>query len=190
MPLVHRLLRGVPLALACATPLAGAADAQVAAATPFSLEVRGGIALPAGDFGDAAEGGVAAEVSLGWQALPRIGFYAAYEWSGFGWSDTGREATDQGFAAGVRVALPAPFVPIDPWIRAGVVAHGLEAETLSEDAKRGWEAGAGLSFPLGRRITLTPGVIWTQYQHGSGAADGELLRVRHLRADVGLRLRP
>ncbi|HEX2080799.1 MAG TPA: hypothetical protein VHG08_24045 [Longimicrobium sp.] len=190
MPLVHRLLRAVPLALACAAARADAADAQVPAITPFSAEVRGGIALPADDFEDAADGGVAGEVSLGWQALPLVGFYAAYEWSRFDWSDTGGDATDQGFAAGVRIALPTPFIPIDPWIRAGVVAHGLEAETLSEDAKRGWEAGAGLSFPLGRRVTLTPGVIWTQYQHGSGNADGELLRVRHLRADVGLRLRP
>ena len=186
MLLIHRLLRAAPLALACAN----AADAQVPALSPFSVEVRGGIALPADDFDAAAGGGVAGEVSVGWQALPLAGFYAAYEWARFGWSDTGGDATDQGFAAGVRIAVPAPFVPIDPWIRAGIVAHALQAETLNEDARRGWEAGAGLSFPLGRRITLTPGVIWTRFQHGGGNADGELLHVRHLRVDVGVRLRP
>jgi hypothetical protein len=49
--------------------------------------------------------------------------------------------------------------------------------------------GGGLGFPLATGITLTLGVLWTRYRHGSGAADGELLRVRHLRADVGLRMR-
>ncbi|HEU0299294.1 MAG TPA: hypothetical protein VFR37_07570 [Longimicrobium sp.] len=185
MPLVHRLLRAAPLALACAAARADAADAQM---TAFSVEARGGISIPSDEF-DGADGGIGGEVSLGWQALPLVGLYAAYEWTRLDWSDAGGSATDQGFAAGVRIALPAPFIPIDPWIRAGLVAHGLEAETLGEDAKRGWEAGAGLSFPIGRRVALTPGVIWTQYRQGSGNADAELLRVRHLRADVGLRLR-
>jgi opacity protein-like surface antigen len=70
-----------------------------------------------------------------------------------------------------------------------VVAHQLVGEGLNEEGKPGWEVGAGLGFPLARGVSLTPGVLWTRYQHGSGAADGELLRVRHLRADVGLRLR-
>jgi opacity protein-like surface antigen len=189
MSLIHRLLRALPLALACAAARADAADAQLPALARFPVEARGGIVLPADDFRRAADGGVAGEVSVGWQALPLVGVYAAYEWAHFEWSDTGGTATDRGFAAGVRISLPVPLIPIDPWIRAGIVAHKLEAETLREEAKRGWEAGAGLSFPLARRITLTPGVVWTQYQHGSGNADGELLHVRHLRADVGLRLR-
>lgn len=185
MPLIHRI---VPLALACAAALhAHPADAQ---RTPFAVEARGGIALPACDFGRAAEGGVGGEVSVGWQALPLVGFYAAYQSARYDWSDTGAAATERGFAAGVRIAVPMPFIPIDPWIRAGIVDHELDAGTLHEEARRGWEAGAGLGFPVARGISLTPGVIWTQYRHGSGNADGELLRVRHLRVDVGLRLRP
>ena len=72
---------------------------------------------------------------------------------------------------------------------AGIVAHQLRGASMYEDSKRGWEAGAGLAFPLARGLTLTPGVLWTRYQYGSGVADGQLLRVRHLRADVGVRLR-
>lgn len=184
MPLIHRSLCTTLLALACA-----AAGPLAAQRVPVSVEARGGIALPAGRFRDAAQGGPAGELSATWHALPLVGVYGAYQWNRFGWDDTEGEATDAGFALGVRVSIPTPLLPIDPWIRAGVVAHRLDAETLGEDAKRGWEAGAGLAFPLARGLTLTPGVLWTRYQHGSGLADGELLRVRHLRADVGLRLR-
>jgi hypothetical protein len=189
MSFIHRSLRTAALALACvaADPLA----AQRTGVIPLSLEARGGIALPAGDFGDPAEGGPTVEISATWHALPLIGFYGAYQWNRFPYNGTGipEHLTDNGFAAGVRVAVPTPLIPIDPWIRAGIVAHQLRGESLHEDSRRGWEAGAGLAFPLARGLTLTPGVLWTRYQYGSGAADGQLLRVRHLRADVGVRLR-
>jgi hypothetical protein len=188
---IQPVIRGATLAVACAassvcTPL----QAQLTGILPLSVEARGGIALPAEAF-EGVDGGVAGEVSATWHALPFVGIYGAYQRNRFGWDGTGTpgHATDSGFAAGVRLAIPTPLIPIDPWIRAGVVAHQLEGEGLNERSKRGWEVGAGLGFPLARGVSLTPGVLWTRYQHGSGAADGELLRVRHLRADVGLRLR-
>ncbi|HEX6368347.1 MAG TPA: hypothetical protein VF006_05410 [Longimicrobium sp.] len=189
MPLIHRLRRAGALALACAA--AGPLTAQRTGVIPLSVEARGGIAIPAGDFRNAAEAGPAGEVSATWHALPLIGFYAAYQRNRFPYDGTGtRETlTDAGFAVGVRVAVPTLLIPADPWIRAGMVAHQLDGRSLTEDAKRAWEAGAGLAFPLARGLVLTPGVLWTRYPHGSGAADGERLRVRHLRADVGLRLR-
>lgn len=189
MPVIDRTIRAaaVALACACAHPLA----AQLSGIIPLSVEARGGIALPRGDFRGAADGGVAAEVSATWHALPMIGVYGAYQWNRFGWDGAGdpADATDAGWAAGVRLSLPTPLLPIDPWIRVGVVAHDLDAASVTDDTQRGWEAGAGLSFPLARGLALTPGLLWTRYQHGSGAADGELLHVRHLRADVGVRLR-
>lgn len=187
MPIIHRLFRLALLAIACAAaaPLA----AQLTGAIPLSVEARGGVALPRDEFRVAADGGVAGEVSATWHALPLIGFYGAYQWNRFEWDGPGGELNDTGFSAGVRVNVPTPLIPIDPWIRAGIVAHQLEGGELNDEAKRGWEAGAGLAFPLARGLTLTPGVLWTRFQHGSGAADGELLYVRHLRADVGVRLR-
>jgi hypothetical protein len=189
MPVIRRFLRAAALAQACAAadPLA----AQLTGIVPLAVEARGGIALPAGDFGEPAEGGPAGEVSATWHALPLIGVYGAYQWNRFPYDGTGipEHLTDRGFAVGVRVAVPTPLIPIDPWIRAGVVAHQLRGESLGEDSRRGLEAGVGLAFPLARGLTLTPGVLWTRYQYGSGAADGQLLRVRHLRADVGVRLR-
>lgn len=182
------LLRACALAAACAAadPLA----AQLAG-IPLSVEARGGIVLPAGRFRRSAEGGPAGEVSATWHALPRIGFYAAYGWNRFPYDGTGvpEHLADRGFSAGVRIGVPMLLIPIDPWIRAGTVAHQLRGESLGEDSERGFEAGAGLAFPLARGLTLTPGVLWTRYPYGSGAADGAQLRVRHLRADVGVRLR-
>lgn len=188
---IQRLIPATTLAVACAaTFVCAPLAAQLAGILPLSVEARGGIALPAEAF-EGVDGGVAGEVSATWNALPLIGIYGAYQRNRFAWDGSGTpgHATDSGFAAGVRLAIPTPLIPIDPWIRAGVVAHQLEGEGLDEEGRRGWEVGAGLGFPLARGVSLTPGVLWTRYQHGSGAADGELLRVRHLRADVGLRLR-
>ena len=184
MSFIHRLARTSALALACAA----APHPAAAQLLPLALEARGGIALPMEEFGG-AQGGASAELSATWHALPFIGVYGAYQWNRFAWDGTGGHATDSGIAAGVRVNIPTPLIPIDPWIRAGVVAHQLRAETLDEESRRGYEVGGGLAFPLARGATLTPAVTWTRYRHGSGAADGELLQVHHLRADVGVRLR-
>lgn len=186
MSSIHRMIRGTALVLGCAAALPGAGT--LAAQLPLSVEARGGVAVPAEAFAG-AEGGVAGELSATWHPLPFAGAYGAYQRNRFAWGDADGHATDEGFAAGVRIALPALVVPIDPWIRGGVVAHRLKAEALGDENRRGYEVGAGFGFPLAPRITLTPGVLWTRYQHGGGAADGGLLRVRHLRADVGVRMR-
>lgn len=180
MPFICPAIRPTALTLACAAALVGAAP--LAAQLPLSLEARGGIALPAEAF-EGAEGGQAGEVSATWHAMPFAGIYGAYQSNRFAWDDAAGHATDEGFAAGVRITLPALLVPIDPWIRGGVVVHQLKAETRVAESGFGYEVGAGLGFPLARGITLTPGVLWTRYR------DGDLLRVRHLRADVGLRMR-
>lgn len=180
MPLICPTIRATALALACAAALLrpGPLPAQLA----LSLEARGGVAMPAEAF-EGAEGGQAGEVSATWHAWPLIGIYGAYQSNRFAWDDTGGHATDEGFAAGVRISLPPLLVPIDPWIRGGVVVHQLKAETRAVESGVGYELGAGLAFPLARGITLTPGVLWTRYRNG------DLLRIRHLRADVGLRMR-
>jgi hypothetical protein len=180
MPFIHHPVPGFALALACAAALLGAGP--LPAQLPFSLEARGGVALPAEAF-EGAEGGKAGEVSATWHALPFVGIYGAYQTNRFAWGDPGGHATDEGFAAGVRITLPPLLVPIDPWIRGGVVVHRLKTETRAFESGVGYEVGAGLGFPLTRGITLTPGVLWTRYR------DGDLLRVHHLRADVGLRMR-
>jgi hypothetical protein len=180
MPSICPTIRATALALACAAALLGAGPLR--AQLPLSIEARGGIALPEQAF-EGADGGQAGEVSATWHALPLVGIYGAYQANRFAWGDADGHATDEGFAAGVRITFPALLVPIDPWIRGGVVVHQLKAETRAAESGVGWEVGAGLGFPLARGITLTPGVLWTRYR------DGDSLRVRHLRVDAGLRMR-
>jgi hypothetical protein len=183
MSVIHRTITALALACGVAGPLA----AQLPR-IPLAVEARGGIAQPADAF-TGADGGAAGEVSATLHALPFIGVYGAYQHNRFAWGENDGHLTDSGWAAGVRVGVPLPLIPIDPWIRAGVVMHDLEGTSSSAEGRRGWEAGGGLGFPLARGLTLTPGVLWTRYPWGSGAQDGPLLRVRHLRTDVGLRLR-
>lgn len=186
---MRTIIAGAALAAAALTASAEA-HAQLPV-DPFRVEARTGLALPSGDFGrDAlADGGWVTEVSLGFQPLPLVGVYAAYSWAEFQGEGGADRVTDRGVSAGLRVDVPTPLIPIDPWIRVGVVAHTLEAEALQGDGEAsgtGWQAGAGLGYRLTRRISLTPGLVWTRYS--VDGADGDV-RVESLRASIGARLR-
>jgi hypothetical protein len=183
---IHHSLT-VVLALACATTFTPAAHAQLA------IEARGGITQPASgmDVDASTEGGYATEVSVTVSALPFVGLYGAWQKAQFDRENGGDESviTDEGWAGGVRVSVPTPFIPIDPWIRAGVVSHELEAGGLTRGGARGVgvEVGGGLRFRLGRAVSLTPGVNWTRYSFDDDAVTDGKVNVEHLRVDVGVR---
>lgn len=186
-----RFSRGFALALACAAlpALAVPADAQ----TPLVLEVRGGITQPDGAFTDdtGADGGWSTEFSVTWRTLPFVGVYGAYQRAEFE-RDGGAEGSvirDGGWAGGVRVSVPTPFIPIDPWIRGGVVRHEIDAGALEggEGTGVGMEVGGGLRFSLGR-ASITPGVVWTRYRFDDETVEDGRVDVRYLRAEVGVRL--
>jgi hypothetical protein len=184
-------VRRVALLAACAAvpAFAGAARAQ----TPLALEARGGIALPQEAFTDdvGADGGYSTELSATWTVLPFVGVYGAWQRAEFDREGSeGSVITDQGWAAGVRLSVPTPFIPIDPWIRGGVAVHELEAGGLEGGGGRGvgLEVGGGLRFSLGRRLSLTPGVTWTRYGLDDDSVDDGEVSVSYLRADVGLRI--
>lgn len=175
------------LALACAA-VPCAARAQLA------LEVRGGITDPHRLFTDdtGAEGGYSTEFGLAFHVLPFTALYGTYQRAEMDREGGGEGSVirDHGWAAGVRVAVPTPFIPVDPWIRGGVVFHDLDAGGLEDGGGRGvgLEVGGGLSFPLTGRARLTPGVLWTTYRlDDESVADGHV-DVRYLRAEVGLRV--
>lgn len=182
---IHRSLT-FAFALVLAAAFAPAARAQLA------IEARGGIATP----GDAmtedvpADGGYATEVSVTVGALPFVSLYGAWQKVEFGREGSeGSVITDEGWVGGLRVGVPTPFIPIDPWIRAGVLTHELEAGGLEGGGDRGVgvEVGGGLRFRVGSHASLTPGVTWTRYSFGDdNVADGKV-NVEYLRVDVGLR---
>lgn len=184
LPLSRGLAAAVALVLSAA--VAPSAHAQLA------IEGRAGIATPGegleNDVG--ADGGYSTEVSLTVGMLPFVGVYAAWQQVKFDREGSEESViTDQGWAVGARVSVPTPFVPIDPWIRAGVVAHELEAGGLEDGGDRGLgvEVGGGLRVSVGSRIALTPGVTWTRYGFDDETVDDGRVNVQSLRVDLGVR---
>lgn len=173
-------------ALFCACAAVPDAHAQLA------LEARAGIATPSTAFsGDVpADGGYATEASITVSALPFVGVYGAFQQAEFEREGSASSVIrDRGYAVGLRVSVPTPFIPIDPWIRGGLVSHELRAGGLDEGGDRGLgvEAAAGLRVRVGRGMALTPGVSWTRYSFDDETVADGTVNVEYLRVDVGLR---
>lgn len=196
------------LSLVAATALAAPAHAQLPNVTPFSFEVRGGLAFPTGDFAEDEEdgtGGLETGTTLGANAtfhfMPMLGIYGGYTYNSFGVDgEDDVDVIDQGFNAGLRVAIPTPLIPIDPYVKAGLVYNQLELSategttsiSFESDRSLGFEVGAGVGITLGPKLSFTPQVTYTKYKaefedfFEGGAFEQD---VEHIRVDVGLRLR-
>lgn len=186
------------LAVAASAVFAGSAHAQIPNITPFSVEVRGGVALPQGDdFSEDLETGYTIGGNVGFQAVPLLGFYAGYTRSSFGVEGSEGEdirVIDKGFDAGVRFSVPTPMIPIDPFVKVGVIYHqlGLDGDggNLDFDSELGFEAGAGLGFNILPKVQLTPAVTYSQFRmNDSFFGETMELDIKHIRLDVGLRVR-
>lgn len=188
------------LAVAASAVFAGSASAQIPNITPFSVEVRGGVALPQGEeFSDGLETGYTLGANVGYQVVPMLGVYAGYTRSSFGFDDVDAEdirVIDKGFDAGVRFSVPTPLIPIDPFVKVGVIYHQIgfdgDGANVDLDSEIGFEAGAGLGFNILPKVQLTPAVTYSQFKvdgedFGEGAESD--LDVKNLRLDIGLRIR-
>jgi len=187
-----RSIAPTPRGLAAALALACAAIAAPPAHAQLAIEARAGIATPRDAFSNDvdADGGYSTEVSLTVGTLPFVGLYGAWQQVKFDRDGNGESVvTDQGWTGGVRVSVPTPFIPIDPWIRAGIVAHELEAGGLEGggDSGVGVEVAGGLRVQVGSRIALTPGVSWTRYGFDDETVTDGRVNVEYLRVDVGVR---
>lgn len=191
------LLSVVAIAV-CVAP----AHAQLPNVTPFALEVRGGLVFPTGDLGETEDdvGSVETGFTFGANAtfhfMPMVGVYAGYTRNQFGVEGIDElDVLDQGFSAGVRLAVPTPLIPIDPYVKAGLVYHKLSFEFDGDDEglpesdnSLGFEVGAGLGIGLGPKLSVTPQVTYTSYEPQYDG-EGDDFKVEHIRLDVGLRLR-
>jgi hypothetical protein len=173
------------LSVAASALLAGAAHAQIPHITPFAFEARAGVAVPTGSFNDAANPGYALNGNITYNAIPLVGVYAGYDYAHFGQDGGSGKFTDTGVDVGLRVGIPTPLIPIDPYLKGGVVFHRLkltDAATQNfSDTGTGLEVGAGLGFGFGP-LSLTPGVSYVHYNVAGG-------RASYVKADVGLRVR-
>ena len=191
------------LSLVAASSFAAPAHAQLPNFTPFSFEVRGGLAFPRGDMAETEEdvGSVKSGYTVGVNAtyhfMPLLGVYAGYTYNNFGVEGLDElKVIDQGFGLGVRAAIPTPLIPIDPYVKAGLVLNelsfefeGEDDEFIESDRSLGFEIGAGVGIGLGPKLSFTPQVTYTRYEpQYEGESDGDF-KVEHIRVDVGLRIR-
>jgi hypothetical protein len=165
-----------------AAAAAGSASAQV----PLSVEARGDVAAPTGDFADGAQIGVGYGFLAALGIGRGVGIYGGYGNTRFGLEESRANAIDAGFEAGVTAALPGAY---SPWVGAGVVLHELELEdagvSVEGEADPGFEVRAGVAVPIGRRARLTPGVGYRRY--GTDIL-GASLDVSYLTFGLGLKL--
>lgn len=176
-------------ALAAAALLAGPAAAQLPTFTPFAFEARAGVAVPQHDLADFAGTGYSLAGSITYHAFPVVGFYAGASRATFSVDDADGDFVDQGVEVGARIGIPTPLIPIDPWIKGGVVYHQLKLSNGGTDDLDDWgtgfEVGAGLGFGFGP-VSITPGVTYQSYKIDDGTDDATAASVR---AEIGVRIR-
>jgi opacity protein-like surface antigen len=190
------------LLLPCLSP--AAAHAQFLPRIPLSIEARGGVAIPTGDFADEtpgieAESGSRFGVSAALR-LPALSVFGGYSQARFGCPRCGErglddEVVDDGFDFGIRASVPFRVGGLAPWVQAGGVLHqltfsGLDS-SLSSDRALGFSVGGGIVLSLIRSLAVTPGVHYSAYsaELDLGGLPGRTVDVTHFTADVGLAFR-
>jgi hypothetical protein len=176
--------------------------ASLPAQSPFSVEVGGGVAIPVQDFGNAELGtGFGFGANVRYRFQPHFSAYAGWEWHHFQ-ADLAPDEFDveeTGYTFGVRYEHPfgseRPAGGPSPawWVRAGGTLAHFELEDAAGDPAGeadhglGWEAGAGISWPITSRFAVTPGVrirmLKREIDMGLGVQDATL---SYLAAGVGV----
>ena len=191
------------MAALCLAPPSGAA--QQSGSFPIALELRGGLAVPAGDFADAAPGigatagpHVAAAVLWNFTAVAALSIGYSSSWLGCdrcAVRGIGDQVMDTGFEGGVQVRLPSPLGSTAFWLSTVGVFHELvfqdEGSTLSSDHALGIRASGGVALPVSRFISVKPGVHYTRYSADLdlGIFPDQTVNVSTVSLDVGIAFR-
>jgi hypothetical protein len=188
------------LAALAAVAFTGTAGAQ--SALPLSFEVRGGAAVPVGDWKEIASPGFGLNGNVTFNVTPVLGIYGGYTYNRFGVDDDlGAEGddvnwTEQGFDVGVKARFAAPTgLPLTPFFRGGAIFHKLgisdDDASISGDHKLGFDVGGGVEIGVARNITLTPQLGYSQFSPGDDEdeIEGEDLNVSNINVAVGLNIR-
>lgn len=179
---MRKSIVSLTMALA-AVAFAGTAHAQMR--SPLSLEVRASAAIPNGDFANTG-GGIGTGYGIGADAhfalTPQLGLYGGYSWTGFDYDNFDDTLKETGVDAGLRASLGSGAA-FTPYLRGGVVYHKLEDRLGNRDSRTGFEVGAGLDYPLGLVLSVTPEVSYTRINRD------DTPDVSHVRLGVGLRFK-
>jgi opacity protein-like surface antigen len=190
------------LVVLAAAALAGSAQAQAIPVSPFSVEVRGGLAFPTGDLDDIADNGITVGANGSYMFTPMLGLYAGFTYNAFSLLDEAEDAgvdgsiNTYGFDAGVKAMFATPTLPVTPFLKGGLVYHKVEldvddldlGEEGDSDFGLGFEVGGGVMVPLGPRLSFTPAVSYTSFKPKFDGEDTDE-SVTSFRVDVGLNIR-
>ncbi|MBV9773434.1 MAG: porin family protein [Gemmatimonadetes bacterium] len=181
------------VAAALALLACGAPRAHAQGTSPFSVEGRVGLAFPTGDFGDGLGMGYELGANAMFNLLPSLGIYAGYTFITFDldddvFGDTGDTTFNlQGLDAGVKLSVPTTAMGpgLTPYLRGGIVYYKgeLSDTDFSSDSRLGFQVGAGLDYPLGRTVSITPEVNYVQIPEKNGSGDASFFK-----AGFGLRV--
>lgn len=165
----------------------------------ISLEARGSLQQPTGDFGNDAtsEAGLAGTVFFA--ASPRLSLYGGYGVEMFGCEGCSGDDgfTSKGFEAGAKLNFGRSDANVLPWVKAGATFHKLEVENgalqATSDRKVGIQAAVGLDVPLGRVLSFSPALRYQAYQAEFDVFDDALVAQRDVgfvALDLGLHIHP
>lgn len=189
--------------LAAAAALLGTAQTAAAQTSRFALDVRGGYAIPTGDWNedDTFENGFGFGANVMAQVTPQVAVYAGWETFQFKVDEDQEgveaDATDAGFRAGIAVAVPLAMASLSPVLELGVLYNTLEIgasddETsveIESDASIGFEAGLGLEFALGQRLSAVPMVRYRRHEVEFEEISEESETIEYIVVGVALKLR-
>lgn len=191
--------------LALAGALAFSANGLSAQTPQFAVEVRGGYAIPTGDFSEDElfENGLGVGATVTAMVSPQMGIYAGWEMFRFSIDeealgvDADADGTDAGFRAGLASFVPLSAYPnVTPFTELGVVFNTFEISAsdgdssagIESDAGLGYEAGVGVAVQVGPRLQVTPSVRYRQHEAEFDDFEGTGT-VSYFAFGVGLRLR-
>jgi opacity protein-like surface antigen len=187
-------MRTLVLAAVVAMAMAGVQDARAQAGIPLAVEGRVDAAFPVGDFADRVDNGFGFGAGAAVQVLPGVAVYGAWSRTTFDIPSLGeRSAVEEGFSAGLTVAVPGGAM-LQPWVGAGVVLHSLDLnfDVDEHPSDPGLELAAGVAIPLAPHVRLTPAVGYRRWKTAYGFLDGgdviieEDYAVEYFTAGVGL----
>ena len=180
-------------ALAFAVALSGTLAAAPASAQ-ISLEGRGSLQYPTGDFGDGAKSEAGLGLDVFFNVSPALSIYAGYTRDQFGCDQCGNDDgwSTNGLEAGAKL-LFAREGSILPWARVGGVWQRLEIDAdgseANSDRELGLQVSGGLDIPLGEVLSFSPAIryqTWTaDFEPVPGLITAEQ-EVSFLALDLGL----
>lgn len=170
---------------------------ETMAQSRLSFEMRGGPAFPTADLSQSALGtGAGFELIAGLRLQEHLGAYAGWDWHRFVTDEPFEggefDVEDTGYAFGLQFRHPFTDA-FGGWLRAGGIYNHIELEDDSGDIiadsghELGWEAGAGLLFPVSQSFVLTPGIRYRTFSATLDVNDAAVaVDLSYIVAEIGV----